>query len=143
VSAAAERELRAKLRKIEALYAGAATEGERLAAGAAIERIMARLHAAARTAPAVDLQFTLDNGWSRRLFIALCRRYGLRPYRLKRQRHTTVMVKAPAPFVEAVLWPEFVAINDVLVDYLDRMTDDIIRQEVHGDLGAAPEVGPQ
>jgi hypothetical protein len=35
-----EQRLREKLRKIEALFAGAATAGEKAAAGAAAERIM-------------------------------------------------------------------------------------------------------
>ncbi len=38
-----EGELKEKLRKIEALFAGAATAGERHAAQAALERIMAKL----------------------------------------------------------------------------------------------------
>ena len=38
-----EAEVRAKLRKIEVLFARAGTEGERLAAEAAAERIRARL----------------------------------------------------------------------------------------------------
>jgi hypothetical protein len=136
---ASEQELRAKLRKIEALYAGAGTAGERLAAAAAIERITARLREAERAAPAVEMQFSLNNDWSRRLFVALCRLYGLRPYRLPRQRHTTVMVRAPKAFLEEVLWPEFREINEVLVDYLGRLTDDIIRAEVHGEVGEAQE----
>jgi hypothetical protein len=136
-----EQELRAKLRKIEALYAGAGTEGERLAAAAAIERITARLKEAERTAPAIEMQFSLSNAWSRRLFVALCRRYGLFPYRLPRQRHTTVMVRVPRRFVDEVLWPEFTAINELLIDYLGRLTDDIIRQEVFGDVGEAQEKG--
>jgi len=42
-----EQSLREKLRKIEALFAGAGTEGEKLAAGAAAERIRDRLGQAA------------------------------------------------------------------------------------------------
>jgi hypothetical protein len=38
-----DQQLREKLRKIEALFAGAATEGERFAAGAAAERIRDKL----------------------------------------------------------------------------------------------------
>ena len=38
-----ELQLREKLRKIEALFAGAGTAGERLAAEAALERVRARL----------------------------------------------------------------------------------------------------
>ena len=40
---AAEDDLLARLRKIEALMAGAGTAGEREAAGAALERVKARL----------------------------------------------------------------------------------------------------
>ena len=41
-----ETQLREKLRKIEALFAGAGTEGERLAAGAALARLRERLGSA-------------------------------------------------------------------------------------------------
>ena len=47
-----EGQLRARLRKIEALFAGAATPGERGAAEAALARIKARLAEARRTAAA-------------------------------------------------------------------------------------------
>jgi hypothetical protein len=43
-----ESQLREKLRKIEALFAGAGTTGERLAAEAALERVRARLSEPAR-----------------------------------------------------------------------------------------------
>ena len=43
-----ESQLREKLRKIEALFAGAGTAGERLAAEAALERVRARLIPRAR-----------------------------------------------------------------------------------------------
>jgi hypothetical protein len=136
---AGERDLRAKLRKIEALFAGAGTEGERLAAGAAIERIVARLREAERRAPPIEMQFLLKNDWSRKLFVALCRRYGLRPYRLPRQRTTTVMVKVAKSFVDEVLWPEFTELNRLLVDYLGEVTEEIIRSEVHRETSEAAE----
>lgn len=135
-----ERQLRAKRRKIEALFAGAGTEGERLAAGAALARVRARLAALQREVPAVEMQFSLNDQWSRRLFLALCRRYGLAPYRLYRQRPTTVMLKAPTRFVDEVLWPEFKALNLALVQYLDAVTLRLIREEVHGDASEAAEI---
>ena len=49
-----EQLLREKLRKIEALFAGAATEGEKIAAGAATKRIRERLDQVARL-PGVPL----------------------------------------------------------------------------------------
>ena len=73
--------LRGKLRKIEALFAGAATPGEKAAAGAAAERIRERLGQAADKENFIEWKFSIPDIWSRQLFIALCRRYGLRPFR--------------------------------------------------------------
>ena len=79
-----EQSLREKLRKIEALFAGAATDGERVAAGAAAERIRARLGTAAGKEKAIEVKFSIPDMWSRQLFVALCRRYGLHPFRYRR-----------------------------------------------------------
>src|SRR5688500_8315533 len=113
----ADGRLREKLRKIEALFAGAGTEGERIAAEAALERIRARLDETARRSPPTELQVSLPDQWSRRLFLALCRRYGLHPYRYPRQRHTTVMLRAPRDFVDQVLMPEFRELQGELQAY--------------------------
>jgi hypothetical protein len=51
-----EAKLLEKLRLIEALYAGAATEGEQDAAGRARHRILARLEEWARDDPPVEYQ---------------------------------------------------------------------------------------
>jgi hypothetical protein len=64
-----EEQLRARLRKIEALFAGATTAGERVAG--ALTPIMARLAEAQLTARSVELQFSLADPWSRQLFLAL------------------------------------------------------------------------
>jgi len=134
-----EAQLREKLRKIEALFAGAGTEGERLAAEAARDRIRARLGEQGARDPAIEMQFSLPDQWSRRLFLALCRRYGLMPYRRARQRLTTVMLRVPQGFAEQVLWPEFRELNKALMQYLDEVTMRVIREAVHGDAGEADE----
>ena len=132
--------LREKLRKIEALFAGAGSAGERLAAGAALERVRAKLAEQKRQDPAVEMQFSLPDPWSRQLFMALCRRYGLEPYRYRRQRRTTVMVRSPRGFVEQVLWREFSELNGELQAYLHEVTLKVIREEVHADTRDAREV---
>ena len=134
--------LREKLRKIEALYSGGATAGERSAAQAAAERIRARLEAAARTEQPVETRFSVTDGWSRQLLIALCRRYGIKPYRYPRMHRQTIIVKAPRSFVDTVLWPEFQEINAALVEYLSSVTERLIREEVFGDTGDAEEIMP-
>lgn len=135
-----ESQLREKLRKIEALFAGAGTSGERLAAEAALERVRARLTELGAQDPPVELQISLADQWSRRLFLALCRRYGLAPYRYHRQRHTTVMIRAPRGFVDQVLWPEFSELNRALQAYLHEVTLRVIREDVYADASEAQEV---
>ena len=80
-----EQELRQKLRKISALFEGATTAGERDAA-AAIDRVRRALATAEQIEKPVETYFKLVDQWNRRLFTALCRRYGLKPYRYPRQR---------------------------------------------------------
>ena len=135
-----ESQLRDKLRKIEALFAGAGTSGERLAAEAALERVRARLRELGRQDPPVELQISLSDQWSRRLFLALCRRYGLDPYRYHRQRRNTVMIRAPRRFVDQVLWPEFSELNRALQAYLHEVTLRVIREDVCADASEAQEV---
>jgi len=132
--------LRDRLRKIEALYAGAGTAGECLAAEAAIARVRARLADAGQREAPVEMQFSLPDQWSRRLFIALARRYGLTPYRYPRQRHTTVLLRAPRGFVDSVLVPEFRELNQILRTYLDEVTLRVIRSEVFADTSEAAEM---
>ncbi len=139
---AIEDQLRDRLRKVEALFFGASTAGERNAAGAAAERLRAKLDEAARDEPPIEMKFTLPDSWSVRLFIALCRRYGLKPFRYARQRSTTVMVKAPRRLLEDVIWREFGELHTDLTAYLDETTERLIRATVHADVGDA-ETAPE
>src|SRR5262245_35097758 len=97
-------DLSEKLGKIEDLISGAGTPGERIAAEAALARLRSRLATSARDEPPVECEFMLPDPWSRRLFVALCRRYGLEPYRYARQRRGAIVVRAPQRFVDDVLW---------------------------------------
>jgi len=126
-----EDRLREKLRKIEALYAGAATAGEKAAAGAAADRIRRQFESASRAETAEELKFSIPDPWSLKLFIALCRRYGVRPFRYSRMHRQTILIRAPASFVQQVLWPEFEELSDALTEHLLDITEKIIREEVH------------
>src|SRR5215208_8298464 len=111
-----EERLVEKLRRIETLFARPGTEGEQLAAQRARERILARLREAEKEDPAVENRFSLSDRWSRRLFVALLRRYGITPYRYRGQRRTTVMARVSQKFVGETLWPEFEALQGTLSD---------------------------
>ena len=130
-----EQELKDKLRKIEALFAGASTPGERMAAMAARERILEKLRGFEAQERPIEMKFTLGDGWHVRLFLALCRRYGLKPYRMHGQRRTTVMLKVVPSFADGILWPEFTQLAEALREYLDEATNRIIRDEVFRDSG--------
>ena len=119
-----------KLRKIEALFSGATTSGEKGAAASALERMQKRLKEAQDIDPPVEYKFSLSDSWSRKLFTALLRRYDIKPFRYYRQRHTTVMAKVSVSFVNETLWPEFQELDETLRTYLDKVTNNIISKAV-------------
>lgn len=129
-----------KLRAIEALFARPGSEGERVAAANARERILERLRVVAESDPPVEYRFSMGDMWSRRVFLALLRRYDIRPYRRKGQRHTTVMAKVSQGFVDETLWPEFEALSSTLSSYLDEVTSRVVAQVIHADVSEAAVV---
>lgn len=132
-----------KLRLIEALFAGATTDGEKVAAGRARNRILEQLKLWEKEDPPVEYRFTMADMWSRTVFVALLRRYGLRPYRYSGQRYTTVMAKTSKRFVDETLWPEFEEIDETLRTYLSDVTDRVVHQVIHQDSSEAEVVDKQ
>ena len=129
-----------KLLRIEALHAGATTTGEREAAANARQRILERLRRTAEEDPPVEMRFRLHDPWSRMLFLALARRYELKPYRLPRQHQQTIMLRVPQRFLNQTLWPEFVELNRELMRYLSEVTRRVITDAIHEDSSEAPEM---
>lgn len=129
-----------KLKLIEALFSGAATASEREAAARARERILERLKQIEKEDPPLEYRFSMEDMWSRKVFVALLRRYGVRPYRYKRQRYTTVMARVSKRFVDETLWPEFLEISDTLKSYLSEVTDRVVSQVIHQDSSEAEVV---
>jgi hypothetical protein len=121
--------LRERLAKLEALFARAGTAGERAAAGAAI----ARLQGKAGGPRPVELKFSLPDPWSVRLFVAVCRKHGLRPYRYSRQRRTTVMVRVHERAFDRLVWPEFSHLQTALELYFEETVDHLITEAMHSD----------
>lgn len=135
--------LRAKLAKLEALFERAGTAGERDAAGAAIDRVKGRLR---DTEPEVELKFSFPDAWSVRLFVAICRKHGLSPYRYARQRRTTVMVRAPERRFDETVWSEFSDLLTELTLYFEETVDYLIAGAMRADgddsrLASDPEPG--
>ena len=131
-------ELIDKIHKVEALFKSTQSQGEMQAARGALERLHAQLAAAPQ--PTVEFRFSLTDPWKRQLFLALVRRHGFTPYRLSRQRHTTVMVRLQRKFLDEILWPEYLQLSQLLHDYLDEATRDVISRGIHRDLSEAAEI---
>jgi hypothetical protein len=138
-----EKALEQRLRKIEALFAGTTSDGEREAARLAAERIRARLDESRRQEREIAITYRLPDPWKRKLFVALCRRYGLQPYREYRQRTSTIMVRVPERFHKETLWPEFLALAEELDTQLSELTERVVREAIHGDVSEAAEGEPK
>ncbi len=68
-----------------------------------------------------------------RIFVALCRKHGVRPYRYPRQRRTTVMVRVqPSAFEQNVL-VEFRMLHSELVAYFQDTVDHLIADAMKSD----------
>ena len=125
-------DLRARLAKLEALFRRAGTEGERAAAEAALSRIQDRLGKDA-DATALEMKFSFPDKWAVRLFVAVCRKHGVRPYRYPRQRRTTVMVRAPRLRFDGEIWAEFSALHAELNIYFGATVDHLIHSAMKSD----------
>ena len=132
-------DLEDKIRKIEALFFNPGTSGEGIAAGEALRRLKEKLASQVKIEPPIPMKFSIQDEWSRQLFLALVRRYGLNPYRIKGQHRITVMVRLPQSFCNSTLWPEFQQLSRALRGFLDSLTKEMIQKAVHKDTGEAEE----
>lgn len=128
-----------KLRKIETLFARPGTDGERVAAANALERIRARLRELERVETPIEYRFAIHDPWSRALLTALLRRYELQPYRYRGQRRATLMVRVTKSFVDETLWPEFLEADRVLREYLEQVTQRVIADAISRDAADVEE----
>lgn len=130
-----QQDIRERLAKLEALFSRGATAGERAAAGAAMQRLQARLDVALGQPdePELELQYALPDVWAVRLFVALCRKHGVKPYRYPRQRRTTVMVRARQAAFERTIAAEFQMLHRELTRYFDETVNHLIANAMKSD----------
>ncbi len=121
-----EQTLRTKLRKLEALHASTTHNGEKVAASEAIKRIKERLKPYEAHEQDVEMQFSIEDRWSRDLFYALCKKYNLRTYKYLRQHRKSIMVKAPKSSIDK-LWAEFNHLNSVMATHIKAAVESVIK----------------
>ena len=125
-------ELCSAMRGIEAAHARVTGDDEPGRAKRAMDDIRRRLVEARSRENDVECSYAIPDPREMDLFIALCVRYGLDPFRRPRQRGTSVLVLAPASFMKTTFWPEFVALADQLKRHLSDVTGRVL-------CGAFPE----
>ncbi|HHO50818.1 MAG TPA: hypothetical protein ENK18_08055 [Deltaproteobacteria bacterium] len=132
-----ERTLIERLEEIEAKHAG--LSGPAGSPERSQTLIRDKLTEITEAHPPIEWKFSLTDPWERKLFLALCRRYGLQPFRYTRQQRQSVMLRVPRPFVDGTLWPLFVALRQPLYDYLAHVTDRVIGEALQADTADAEE----
>ena len=91
------------------------------------------------------MKFSLPDPWSVRLFVAVCRKHGVRPYRYPRQRRTTVMVRVQERAFDRLVWAEFSSLQTALELYFEDTVDLLITEALRSDGDdstlEAPQIG--
>lgn len=67
------------------------------------------------------------------LFVAVCRKHGIRPYRYRRQRRTSVVVSARKREFNRVVWPEYSRLQTELESYFEDVTDHLVSRVMGSD----------
>ncbi len=130
-----------RFRSVQALYVGAATEGEREAAASARARLLARIEDdQPEVAPTPTLaerlplfvQLRPSDLRSYPLLLAMLRRYGLKPVRLVKRRFVAVCAGSKEVVVEALL-PEFERMGRKLSTMIESWAIDAISAALFGE----------
>lgn len=121
-------DLLARIKKIESLIKGSTTEGEKTAALLAKERILEKYPRLKHENNLKEYSLYTQDSWHKKLLIAICRKYEVKPYRYHRQKYTTVMVRINPEFLNNVLWPEFLEYSAHLESIVEGITDDLINK---------------
>jgi hypothetical protein len=132
--------LAATLRQVEERYVHV-TGGPEGARG--VDVIRARLAHVRTRERDIALSYTIPDPWEMALFIALCRRLGLDPFRQPRRHQTSVSVLAPEGFGRTTLWPMFADMADALRSHMRTVLDEALRDAFEGADAAENANGPR
>lgn len=114
-------EILEKLSKIQAIIERTSSEGERQAAVLAMERLLQQQKQQPK-----EYRITVRSIWQKNLFVALCKKYGLKTYRYHRQKYTTTMVRIVPAFLDELLWPEYRKYSDMLQELIQDVLNTVL-----------------
>lgn len=94
-----------KLQKIEALYEGAKTLGERESAFNAKKRLVKKIYQNKTTS---TYRFTIQDKQSAEKLIRILKQYDIKGSKRRRTDETTVLAKISSDLIDNVIWPEYI-----------------------------------
>jgi hypothetical protein len=112
-----EKDLIGSFHSIERKYAG--RPGNEGITDQPKEQITARLQESASAPDVEEFQCNMKHEWETFIFHALLKRYGIKPYRYRKQRKTTILVRVSKAAMNGLLWPIF---TDVAAELSARFT---------------------
>lgn len=117
-----------KIQKIQALIDSTSSDGERLAAELAKQRLQQKID----DRP-IEYKVTSHSAWEKKIFLAICKKNGLNPYRYSKQKYTTTMVRVSKSIMDEVLWPQYNKYTDLLGELVEGISSEIIENIYAGD----------
>lgn len=102
--------------------------------------VRARLAESRARAPDVEVILAFTSEPLARVFLLLCRRYGIDVYRRSKRREARVMVRVPESFEQTVLGPLYASLADAVETHLIEVADHAMR--VAFDLDVTPSPRP-
>ncbi|MEK7432467.1 MAG: hypothetical protein AABZ74_04985 [Cyanobacteriota bacterium] len=117
-----------KIKKIESLISEASTAGEKNAAISAKERILEKFPELDPNNKIKEYTLYTPDAWHKKLLVAICRKYEVKPYRYHRQKYTTVTVKTNDNFMNKILWVEYTEYSKLLEELVSEITNDLINK---------------
>lgn len=122
-----------KLQKIQALYYGATTPGEKMAAAQAMANLKSKIDSYKQQDREIEWKFSMGNYFEKRLLKAILSKHGIESYRYYGQRHTTLNARAGKKIVDEVIWPQYEAMVKVLRNHFDELTNEVIKKALGQD----------
>lgn len=125
-----------RLRLVEAAYVA-----DVLPTGSdVVSWVRARLAETRSREPDVEVVVAIPSEPDARVFLLLCRRYGIDVYRRSKRRDARLMIRVPESFEQTVLRPLYAAISDAVETHLIEVADHAMR--VAFDLDVTPSPRP-
>jgi hypothetical protein len=90
------------------------------------DRIRARVQEAATATDIQEMQCSTKYDWDALVLHALLKRYGIKPYRYRKQRRSTILVRVSRKVMHEVVWPIYCDVTAALAARFTTVTTSLL-----------------